>query len=303
MKAAALYAGIAVLATLAGAQTQTGVQKMGGWSSSSSYNQLYNPKQETTFSGKIVGISDVTPSKTMSAAATILVKSKNGGTSAVDLGPAWFIDNQRTKLHVNDEVKVTGVKTSLNNRSFYIARKVIRGNHALYVREVSGFPIWVALRDHPDEVGPGAVAFNLGIGANEAVSTAGPVALAVPPPPPTVETTPKPTDTADVKTPINGTVSQVFTAQNPQTGQMEQYVMVSTPNGPVNVDLGPQWYMQQQPISFSAGNNISVQGVPYNSTYVLPNNGHPIYLANGLNYGNQFMIFRNGQITAFNAWY
>jgi hypothetical protein len=305
MKATALYAGIAVLTALAGAQTQTGVQnKMGGWSSSSSYNQLYNPKNETTFSGKIVGISDVAPNKSMTAAATILVKSKNGGTSTVDLGPAWFIDNQKTKLHVNDSVKVTGVKASLDNRTFYIARKLIKGNHALYVRELTGFPMWVAMRDHADEIGPGATALNLGpLGnGNEADSSAGPVALAVPPPPPATAP-PTPVNTNDLKPPIQGTVNQVLNVQNPQTGQMEQYVEVNTPNGPINVDLGPQWYMQQQQVNWVPGSNISVQGTPVNSNILLPNNGNPIILANGLNYGNQFMVFRHGQVTAFNAWY
>jgi len=231
----------------------------------------------------------------MSSATTILVKNKNGGAATVDLGPSWFVQHQQAKVKLGDKVSVTGSKVALNGRSFILARKVVEGNKALYLREVNGFPMWVATRGHVDVLGPSAGKYKLDLGVGESASSKGPVALARPAPP-DVDVQP---EQPPIRT-LNGTLQQMTTITDPKTGQPETFIVVNTPQGTVNVDLGPQWFIQQQAMNWTPGGNVVVNAVP--PVVTIPNGGNPIYLANTLSYGNQYMVLRPDGITIWNPW-
>src|SRR5579859_1499587 len=103
--------GLAVLMLVCGisvatAQTNSTKSYTNGWDADSGYNKLYSKATEVTFSGSVVGLVDSPPLTSMGSATTILVKSKNGGTSTVDLGPTWFIQHQNMKIGLKDEVTV-----------------------------------------------------------------------------------------------------------------------------------------------------------------------------------------------------
>src|SRR2546421_21583 len=134
------------LVAVASAQTTT-TPPMGGWGAASTYNMLYSPDTEVTLNGRVIGaIETQAPTQGMTPVTTILVKSANGGTSTVDLGPSWYLNNLRTPVKVGDTVQVTGSKVELSGRSFIMARRVAKGSHTLYLRETNGFPLWVAAR-------------------------------------------------------------------------------------------------------------------------------------------------------------
>ena len=106
-----------------------------------------------------------------------------------------------------------------------------------------------------------------------------------------VSLTPPQTNNATTPTQtISGNVQQMTTVTNPQTGVPETVLLVDTPRGVVSVDLGPQWYTQQQGFAFNPGGAVMAQTSPY---FQLPNSPTPIYIANGLTYGNQVFMFRN----------
>lgn len=294
MKITALVVASAAVASVL-AQTTTGqsTSTMDGWAAGSAYNMLYNASSEVTFNGRVTGVvATQAPAQGMTPVVTALVRSPNGGTSAVDLGPDWYISHLGRPVGVGDEVAVTGSKVYLNGRTFIIARKVVRGNRVLYLREASGFPMWIASRGHVDVTSntprtPGTV-------TTEPTDLITNRVVVSNPPPDNGTTTNQQTA---VKT-INGSVNKITTLTNPQTGQVDTVVLVNTPNGVVSVDLGPQWYMQQQNLALPNGTDVAVQAAP--PVFQLPNSATPIYVANGLSYGNNVMVFRNS--LGFPVW-
>lgn len=124
--------------------TQTVVvdSRMHGYAYNSPYNRLYNLRSQITFDGRITGIQRVEPRNGMSEGVTILVKAPNGGTAVVELGPTWFVDNQKTKLNLKDQVQVTGSKIMVDGRGVILAKLVKVGHNVLALRRPEGYPYW-----------------------------------------------------------------------------------------------------------------------------------------------------------------
>jgi len=277
MRTTAILAALAVVATAA-AQTTTTTQ-MGGWGAASTYNMLYKAENEVSVGGKIIGyVETKAPALGMTPVTTILIKSANGGVSTVDLGPAWYLNNLGIPIHIGDTVDVTGAKAVISDRSFVMARTVSKNGRTLYLREKNGFPLWVASRG---PLPPTSAKENPGILRHGGIDANLPVYAPVPPL--------QANSNVPVQT-INGTVQNMATVTNPQTGQQETVLLVNTPQGVVSVDVGPQWYSQQQGFAFNPGANVVAQATPY---FQVPNSPTPIYIANGLTYGNQVFMFRN----------
>src|SRR5204862_161520 len=87
------------------------------------------------FSGTVTGMQISPPMNGMDAGVSILVKSSNGGTSLVHLGPFWFVNNLKPAIHVKDKVTVTGSKILVNNRTAILASTVAIGNKLLTTDE------------------------------------------------------------------------------------------------------------------------------------------------------------------------
>jgi hypothetical protein len=75
-----------------------------------------------------------------------LVLATAGGTLEVQLGPAWFIDNQEAKLKAGDTVSVRGARMTASAQPTLIAFDVKRGGETLRLREEDGTPLWAAWR-------------------------------------------------------------------------------------------------------------------------------------------------------------
>jgi len=111
----------------------------------STYAHLWNEKWVITFSGRITGINVGPPDKNETGnTVQILVQTRNGGTAFTHLGPEWYVNQQKTKLHLGDKVTVTGSKIMLDHRGSVMARKVIvNGSNVLLLRDVRGAPFWM----------------------------------------------------------------------------------------------------------------------------------------------------------------
>ena len=273
------------------APTSQTSDSMNGWGAYSPYNRLYNPKTEVTITGKVTGVVDTqAPSTGMTPVTSVLLKTSNGGVATVDLGPTWFLSHQKPAVKLNERLKVTGSKVFVDNRSVILARKVIRGNRVAYLRELDGFPMWVAGRAPAPISQQVAVASAPSTRAmpNSADSAAGPVPIASGGPKmtaPTQVASTQPTQT------LRGTLNQTINAVNPQTGAMDTYALITTPQGVVQVDLGPQWFIQPQGFNWTPGGQAMIEAMP--ATIPSISGGPPIYFANGMTYANQLMVFRN----------
>jgi hypothetical protein len=64
-------------------------------------------------------------------------------TVAVQLGPAWYIDNQTPRIQPNDTIKVTGSRITVDGRPLIVAAVVTKGNEFLKLREATnGVAVW-----------------------------------------------------------------------------------------------------------------------------------------------------------------
>ncbi len=116
----------------------------GGFGLASTYAKLYDPTTTVSFAGRITGITVASPMNGAGNSVRVVVKAKNGGSSLVELGPEWYVNNQRVKLHLKDKVVVHGSKVMLDGRGSIMASRVSKGKQSLVLRDTSGRPFWNA---------------------------------------------------------------------------------------------------------------------------------------------------------------
>jgi len=146
-------ASITVLAVLgAVASAQEIIIPSGGYGLDSPYNRLYNSRRVTTFEGRVTGKIVSPPMNGMAEAVRLTIRTPNGGTARVDLGPAWYVDRQIAKVKIGDWVRVTGSKANVNGASLILASQVVRGKKVLAIRNQVGVPYWIAYRTTQPEV-------------------------------------------------------------------------------------------------------------------------------------------------------
>jgi hypothetical protein len=120
-------------------------QGSGGWGCGSAYTKLYDPKTIETLKGEVVEITPMTPRKGMSRGVHLLLKTDKE-TISVHLGPAWFLENQDTKIEPKDTIEVTGSRITFDGKPAIIAEKVRKGDEVLTLRDDRGVPLWAGWR-------------------------------------------------------------------------------------------------------------------------------------------------------------
>lgn len=117
----------------------------GGWEPTSPYGRLYDPKTVQTISGEVTSIEQITPFQGMAYGVHLLVKTDKE-TLAVHLGPAWYIENQETKIQPGDQVEVRGSRINFQGKPAIIAAEVKKGDQVLQLRDEAGVPAWSGWR-------------------------------------------------------------------------------------------------------------------------------------------------------------
>ena len=117
----------------------------GGWGAGGAYQRMYNPATVETFSGEVVGIDKITPTKGMSSGIHIKVKTDRE-TIPVHLGPAWYLERQDTKVDQGDKVEIKGSRITYNGKPAIIAAEVKKGEASLKLRDDNGYPAWAGWR-------------------------------------------------------------------------------------------------------------------------------------------------------------
>lgn len=200
----------------------------GGYGVVSAYNKLYAQGTVVEFSGKVTGVQRAAPMRGMDAGFTMLVKSPNGGTSMVDLGPAWYIDQQKPGFKVGDRVKVSGSKVKVQGTYTILAQKVTKNNRVLYLRGEDGWPMWVAYRGHVEVRAANTVRGN---------------------------------------TLIEGTIRDITTIPNGQSGGPSTALVIEGNGQIYTLDMGPVWYFDRQDMFLEIGNVIVATGTPFNNGF------------------------------------
>ena len=78
----------------------------------------------------------------------IHLELKTEGEPNVDvhLGPAWFIENQDTKILAGDRIQVKGSRTKIEGKPVLIASELRKNEDVLTLRDADGRPVWAGWR-------------------------------------------------------------------------------------------------------------------------------------------------------------
>jgi hypothetical protein len=119
-----------------------GMNKRGaGWGAGNQYNRMYNISTVQTITGEVVKVDKIIPIKGMSYGVHLLLKTDKD-TVSVHVGPAWFVDNLKTKITLNDKVIVTGSKIIFQDSPTIIASEIKKGDKTIILRDKNGYPVW-----------------------------------------------------------------------------------------------------------------------------------------------------------------
>ncbi|MCF6149282.1 MAG: DNA-binding protein [Candidatus Kuenenia sp.] len=146
MKNLAILMAIVVFLTLLFTQesfTQKGIEWKGGggWGVNGQYWKKYNPKTVETVIGKVIDVDAIIPLKGMSRGIHVIVNSEKEEI-AIHAGPAWYIENQETKIQPNDEIEVTGSRVNFEEKPVIIAAEIKKDGEVLSLRDTKGVPLW-----------------------------------------------------------------------------------------------------------------------------------------------------------------
>jgi hypothetical protein len=136
--------GLALVCSIAAAQT-VNVPSTTQPGTSSPYDTAYNRASQVSLTGTVVGIGASKPNKDMPTNTRLIVQTlgKRSSTVLVELGPQWFVSDQRTRPRLGQWVKVTGSKITDHGQTKILAMNVELHNHdVLALRRPNGTPYW-----------------------------------------------------------------------------------------------------------------------------------------------------------------
>jgi hypothetical protein len=107
--------------------------------------QQYNPETVTMVTGQVedpgsYGMTGWRVAPGMETQGLILKTDKD--RIAVDLGPAWYVNQQDFKITKGDTLEVTGSKISRNEKTVMLASEAKKDGKTLKVRDEKGSPLW-----------------------------------------------------------------------------------------------------------------------------------------------------------------
>jgi hypothetical protein len=142
-----LVACSAFLLSVPAASTAQGPQQRGaqGWGPAGAYGRLYDASKVEKLSGDVLEIRKITPMRGMSHGVAIVVKA-SGGDVLVYLGPAWYVENQDTRIAKGNQVEVEGSRVTLGGKPVILAARVRKGDQVLQLRDDAGVPAWAGWR-------------------------------------------------------------------------------------------------------------------------------------------------------------
>ncbi len=102
---------------------------------------FYDQSTVTTISGTIQSVDTLTGRSGNIHMIQLTVKDSSG-TIAVNVGPSFYLDEQKISFKAGDTVEVTGSKVQFNGTDVILAAKVKDGDNTITLRDDSGRPLW-----------------------------------------------------------------------------------------------------------------------------------------------------------------
>jgi hypothetical protein len=112
----------------------------------SPYGRMYDPRTVENQQGEITKIERIPSRGRMFRGVHALLKTDQGETLPVHLGPEWFIDEQEIVLEAGDKVQVRGSRVSFAGKPALIAAELTKDGRTLRLRDENGVPRWSGWR-------------------------------------------------------------------------------------------------------------------------------------------------------------
>ncbi len=102
---------------------------------------FYDQSTVTTIKGTIQSVDTLSGHRGNFHMIELTVKDTSG-TIAVNVGPTFYLDEQKISFKVGDNVVVTGSKVQFNGNDVILAAQVKDGDKTITLRDDSGRPVW-----------------------------------------------------------------------------------------------------------------------------------------------------------------
>jgi hypothetical protein len=109
-------------------------------STSARTSPMYDPTTETTVSGVVAEVREISGTRGWHG-IHLQLKTSNQVLD-VHIGPSWFLAQKKFEIAKGDRVEVTGSKLLLDNVQTLIARTIKKGDSELTLRNRQGIPAW-----------------------------------------------------------------------------------------------------------------------------------------------------------------
>lgn len=116
-----------------------------GWDRDSKYNHFFNADSMVYLTGQITNIDrEHKPMPGMTNGFAVTLKTEDGKSHLVEVGPAWFTKfyAQKWDVAVGDTVDIRGSQTKVDGKDVIMAVWGRKGDVAMTVRNLKGAPIW-----------------------------------------------------------------------------------------------------------------------------------------------------------------
>jgi sporulation protein YlmC with PRC-barrel domain len=111
-----------------------------GWDANSSYSKQFNPVAMLTITGQIINVSTFRPEHNAELGYRVKVKTDDGKTVHVHLGPVSQLSSQGMEIKEGDRVTITGSYTKIWGREILMACSIEDNGKTVQLRTAEGHP-------------------------------------------------------------------------------------------------------------------------------------------------------------------
>jgi hypothetical protein len=200
------------------------------------YVRIFDPATVESVDGTIIEHGSHTPRKSPGLGRYLKLRKADESHVMVHLGPDWFLRRQIFGISVGDDVTVTGSNVQYDGERVMVAAELRTDNHVLELRDARGTPKWSAARRAQRPVAPRGIRSR----ARDADFV-------------------RMYDPNRVRT-LQGTVSEIeYLTLRGSIGR-GVHLTLQTDSGPVEVHLGPEWYLENQELLIDEGDRVTIIG-------------------------------------------
>jgi len=124
-------------------QRQTGIEQSAkGWGPGTEYTKKFDPNTVSTVQGTVLSKGFFTPEKGAGPGERLRVRTDDGKTVIVHLGPRSHLESENISFQKGDKITITGSKAEIYGRNVIIATQVKKGDQTIQLRDDQGKPVW-----------------------------------------------------------------------------------------------------------------------------------------------------------------